>query len=37
VSDPAYRHFRLLDALPWVVVTLAILLAIGLYGRGCFL
>lgn len=37
MTDPIYRHFRLLDALPWVGVVLAILLAVGLGARGCFL
>jgi hypothetical protein len=27
VTDPAYRHFRLLDAAPWWVLASAVVLA----------
>jgi hypothetical protein len=36
-EDPAYRHFRLLDAAPWWVLAMTIIMAVscGVIFRGC--
>jgi hypothetical protein len=36
-DDPDYRHFRLLDAAPWWVLALFVVLAVvcGVIFRGC--